>query len=466
MGFQFLESEEPNMKSSNYFPFGFRYPKGLAHNEYNPDPAIEEVKRRMAYLNRIHAMTNLPGHIFAAAMALFQSESDAKPDWFWKEIRAKLTTREVATIAEALADKVQDEPPRLEFPNAIALFDCRFVSTKEWEHIRRYSIGGSEAAAVLGVAKFQSQRTLYHEKKTPYKEIRNIDSQHILDYGHAVEPYVIGEIASRLGAKQRPEYRMFAHKMYPFITCNPDGILEFPDGSLALFEAKTAMWLKITDWKAGIPEYYAPQPRQYMEVLNDSRLNKGFIGVCLGGLPKDMIAHSYERDTEAGAKQVTQVVKYWKKYIERSVLPPFSGNPKLDHAAQYEYIPQNAPLWINPTSALPADTVPSFERYFELQAESKLLTKEINDTKSKEAALMQQIRSAVPEGMTICQIPDGMAYCIKATTGRKNTVKLGEIQNRAWSDAEDLQNMAEILKGTDCYWTTPKVSKRAYVSTT
>lgn len=446
------------MKISNYFPFGFRYPKGFPYNEGNPDPGIEAVRKRMLYLNKVHAHTNLPGHIFAAAMALFQAESKYEPDEFWDNIKKEMKMQDVARVAFHLSGAVQHEPPRLEFPNAIALFDCRFVSTKEWEHIRRYSIGGSEAAAILGVAKYHSLRSIYHEKKTPYEEKRGVDSQHILDYGHSVEPYVIAEIASRLGAKQRPEYRMFAHRQYSFITCNPDGILEFPDGSLALFEAKTAMWLKISDWKDGIPPYYAPQPRQYMEVLDDARLSKGYIGVCLGGLPKDMIAHSYERDPAAGAAQVQKIVKYWKTYIERSVLPSFSGDAKLDQSAQYDYFDMKLAN-LAASHPLPGEALELFEAYFDKQTQYKDLTASVNAAKAEESRILTKIREAVPEGTTICQVPNGVTYCVRAKTVQRRSVNLMEIKNRSLLAAQLLQTMAATMKGPADDWSKPKIKK-------
>lgn len=198
-------------KSSEYFPFGFRYPVGLHHDENNPDPKIEDVRKRMEYLNKVHAKSGLPGHIFAAAMDLFQSESPHTPDIFWNAVQRELTMKDVAEIAKTLAPLVSNSVERLDFPNAIALFDCRFVSTAEWEHIRRYSIGGSEAATVLGLSHFQSPRSLFHEKRNPPTKKKDVSREHILDYGHAVEDYVVDSFASRLGAVRVPEYRMFAH---------------------------------------------------------------------------------------------------------------------------------------------------------------------------------------------------------------------------------------------------------------
>lgn len=442
---------------TGYFPFGFTYPKGFPYSATSPDPALENIRKRMLYLNKVHALSGLPGHIFAAAMAKMQQESYFDVDDFWDSVKRSLKMKEVAQIAVAMQHLVADEPPRLEFPNAIALFDCRFVSIKEWEHVRRYSIGGSEAAAVMGASTFQSPRSIYHEKKTRCEEERSAGSQQILDYGHAVEPYVIGATASLLGAKQRPEYRMFAHKDYPFITCNPDGILEFPDGSLVLFEAKTAFWRKRDDWKGGIPKYYQPQPRQYLAVLNDPRLMRGYISVCLGGLPKDLLTHEYERDLSEEKKQVAHIVRYWKTYIERSVLPPFCGNSELDFNAHYGYQQQD-PLG-NGITILDADTIPEFERYFDLKADKDALAKTINSVKEEENEIQKQIVAQVPEGMTLVVCENNVTYRIRAASVSRDSVSLPQIETVSPDDANILKAIARRQKDSPNAFTMPKITQ-------
>ena len=136
---------------SNYFPYGFRYPEGFTYSDANPDPRVEAVKNRIAFLNECHDAaimpdgTQMPGHIFAAALDLFQKGSNLDVDEFWDKVKGTLDISEIAQIAQSLYPMVSDTLPLLDFPNAIALFDCRFVATKEWEHLRRYSIGGSGA---------------------------------------------------------------------------------------------------------------------------------------------------------------------------------------------------------------------------------------------------------------------------------------------------------------------------------
>lgn len=446
---------------SNYLPFGFTYPDGFAYNEANPDPALEAIKHRIDFLNTCHDFaflpdgTPMPGHIFAAAMDLLQKKSEMSVGDFWARAEQNFSHDEIGQIAQALYPLVQDTLPLLDFPNAIALFDCRFISTKEWEHVRRYSIGGSEVGTILGVSHFQSPRSLYHEKKSPNLSEHDAGMQQIFDYGHCVEDYTIGYVANLLGAKRYPEYRMFAHREYPFITCNPDGILSFPDGRFALFEAKTAIQWKEKDWKDGIPDYYQPQPRQYLEVLNDPRFTGGFIGCCFGALACDMKIHSYDRDLAAGAEQIQAVVDYWNSYIVPGVLPDFCDDAELNLDAAYLYTPVVASTG---EFALDASVVADFEEYFRLKALQKTVNEEIAAAKASEADLMAQIRPNLDEGVTISRKEGGVSYKIVVSDTRKDSVIIndipGEIQN--W-----LRNTAKALKSNGVGFNLPKISKKA-----
>lgn len=444
---------------SNYFPFGFTYPKGFRYSDANPDPGVEAVRKRIEFLNLCHDEAKMPdgspmpGHFFAAALDLFQKSSDLDVDAFWDLAQTELTTAQIAEIAQALLPKVADALPLLDFPNCVALFDCRFVAVKEWEHLRRYSIGGSEAGTVLGLSHFQSARMLYHEKKSPASGPHSAGTQQIFDYGHCLEDYVIGYVANLLGAKRYPEHRMFAHQKYPFLTCNPDGLLVFPDGHFALYESKTATNWKRDDWYGGIPEYYVPQPRHYLEVLDDPRFNGGYIGCCLGGLAKDIVIHSYDRDKAAGAAQVQKLVDYWETYIVPGVLPDFCGDPELDTEAAYMYDPHLTKVGTD--ANFDSSNIPEFEQYFQLKTKLKLVSDQANEAKVKENALMAEIKPCAADGLTLCSIPNGMTYKIKISEVNRESVSEkdlpGDIRN--W-----LLDRAAALRDKDTVFTTPKVA--------
>ena len=463
---------------SNYFPFGFVYPAGpnIPYSDANPDPAIETLKDRIAYLNRCHDCSSLEGHIFAAALKMLQERSAKDVEDFWDIMQAEFDPAEVAEMAGALAPLVAEEPPRLDFPNAIALVDCRFVSTLEWQHLRRYSIGGSEAAVVVGkvdengdqidgytqLSKFQTRRGLFYEKQATFVEVPNTPSkEYIFSYGHCVEPFVIQRAAAEVGAKQYPEYRMFAHRDYPFITCNPDGILMFPDGSLCLFEAKTATRHKRDDWEAEIPGYYIPQPRQYLEVLDDPRISGGYIGCCFGASKYDWVLHKYERDWILGKKQIEIEAKFWTDYIASGILPPFSGKAELDMEVVYGY--GNAPviassMATNISDDLPASSEILLEEYRALYQKKKILEQDLNQAKITESNFKDIIVAQVGEGLTIIRQPNELSYRVSlklSPTESVDTVELAKLNPQAVTTC---RAFAQALEEEELEYGKPKVS--------
>lgn len=460
---------------SNYFPMGFVYPTGpnFTYSKTNPDPAIEMLEARVAFLNASHDQSSLPGHIFAAALKLIQERSAMDVEAFWDTMQHNFTPAEVSEMADAVASLVADEPPRLDFPNAIALVDCRFVSTLEWQHLRRYSIGGSEAAVVVGkqdengdqingftqLSKFQTRRSLFHEKQATFAERPNsVPKQHIFDYGHCVEPYVIERAAKELGAKVYPEWRMFAHKDYPFITCNPDGILIFPDGSLCLFEAKTATYRKLDEWHEGIPEYYKPQPRQYMEVLNDPKISHGYIACCTGANRYDWVIHEYQRDPVLGKKQMEIEAAFWHDYIAAGVLPPLSGDPELDLQAVYGYdAAYAAAARTVSASTLPASCEPLLEEYIRLSGEKKTLSSIKNKAYEKEKNLKTAISLNVDEGLSVFKKANEVSYRVSYKTSTVERVDTSELLSADRDASYSCNALALALEDEKCEFGNPKI---------
>lgn len=417
---------------SNYFPWGFE------RDKKNPiaDQTLALIEKRMEWLNDCHALSGLEGQIFASALLEFAKAIDVEalrtlhslPDGeLWELLMLTYSKDAIADITNALAPHHANERPRLDFPNAVALVDCRFVATKEWEFLRRYSIGGSEVSAIMGLSHYSSPRKLYFDKRGEIPETTDINKQFIFDYGHCVEDYVVDTACAVLGASRYPESRMFRHKDYPFISCNPDAILEFPDGSLALFEAKTATRFKKEEWYRGIPEYYAPQPQQYLEVLDDPRLTCGYIGVVFSGLPNAYKIHKYERDKEMAKTQVQAICDFWHNYMETDIIPPLSGNASLDLDAVY-----CTPCSQNSAKAtLDAKSLDAFAKYFALKESRKEIDKKVNALKNVEDEQFDSIVAKYPlsDNALLCKKKDGMTYRIRQLKRNSESVDLAKIPN-------------------------------------
>ena len=441
-----------------YFPFAVKHDPGHPKAE----EAICRLEKRMQWLNQCHILSGIEGHIFAEAICAYAKRipsstvSASSHPTVWEFLMHQFQEQQIADLVIALAPQFADTLPRLEFPNAVALVDCRFVTTKEWEFLRRYSVGGSEVAVLVGKAHYGSPLKLYHDKRGEIPDLLDIDKEFIFGYGHCVEDHVVEKTCSLLGAIHYPEHRMFHHKDYSFITANPDAILMFPDGSLALFEAKTATRHKKDDWQDGIPEYYAPQPQQYLAVLNDPRLKKGYIGAVFGGLPSDFKAHLYEKNDAMAEEQIRAICHFWYNHIQKEVPPPLIGSAEKDIEAIYCTKQTGTG---SGTLSLPAYTADEFGIYFDLKESRSIIDKKVKELKEEGEKLLRSILELCPlEETTICTRSDGSGLSYRLRRFKKNDEWVDTVQLPP-QILDMLQLEAARIASPSLGFTNPKLKK-------
>lgn len=96
----------------------------------------------------------------------------------------------------------------------------------EWFLFRKDKIGASEASAVMGLSKFQTNVDLW-ELKTGLKEPKDLSKNELVNYGINAEEYL-----AKLFELDFPQYTVVNSKEivlsseeYPFIIASPDGLL-------------------------------------------------------------------------------------------------------------------------------------------------------------------------------------------------------------------------------------------------
>lgn len=152
--------------------------------------------------------------------------------------------------------------------DAYTLIDTR--NHDAWLKARTYGIGGSDAAAVLGLNPFKTNTTLY-EEKTGQIIPEDISDKPYVRYGTMAEPLI-----RELFALDYPEYRVEYHEnrilrsnKYPFMQASLDGELTDPDGRRGILEIKTSNIMdgRMFDrWKDQIPDNYYIQVLHYLLV--------------------------------------------------------------------------------------------------------------------------------------------------------------------------------------------------------
>ena len=146
-----------------------------------------------------------------------------------------------------------------------------FSSRDEWLKARKNYIGGSDAAAVLGMNPYKTNVKLW-EEKTGISEPEDISDKPYVKYGHDAEEHL-----RELFRLDFPRYQVFydpdtflVNDKYPWAHASVDGLLRDQEGRLGILEIKTTnimQSMQKEQWDDRIPDNYYLQVLHYMMVL-------------------------------------------------------------------------------------------------------------------------------------------------------------------------------------------------------
>lgn len=144
---------------------------------------------------------------------------------------------------------------------------------KDWLEYRRRGIGGSDAAAILGISPFATARDLYYDK---LKIVPFDDSESnwvAKKMGHLLEDLVAEIFHVKTGYRIYQIKKMFYHPVHTFMLADIDYFVELPNGRTAILEIKTTNYNAKDHWWSEdgqeiVPLNYEAQGRHYMAVMN------------------------------------------------------------------------------------------------------------------------------------------------------------------------------------------------------
>lgn len=198
--------------------------------------------------------------------------------------------------------------------------EIRFKGTPEevdaqWLAERKKGIGGSDAAAVLGLSKYSTPLTVWMEK-TGRVEPEDISEKEPVYWGRVLEDVVAAEFARRHPQlKVRRVNALLRSKEHPFMQASLDRMVTDEAGRKGVLEIKTCDARVKGDWEEGVPDYYLPQPIHYLGV---TRFEFYWVAVLCGGNHyKDF---SYERDQEDIDYLVEKEAAFWHM-VEDDIMP-------------------------------------------------------------------------------------------------------------------------------------------------
>ena len=120
----------------------------------------------------------------------------------------------------------------------LILADTEQLARPDWLELRKKGLGGSDAAAVLGISPFRTARDLYYDKLG----IVTTDDQAnwvALEVGTLLEPLVARIFEAKTGLKVYQRKCMFQHPLYPWMLADLDYLVDLPDGTTAIVQIQT-----------------------------------------------------------------------------------------------------------------------------------------------------------------------------------------------------------------------------------
>jgi putative phage-type endonuclease len=181
---------------------------------------------------------------------------------------------------------------------------------QQWLEDRRKGIGGSDAAAVLGLSKSRTPLQVYQDKRG--EGVEQEDNEAML-WGRVLEPVVRQQYAERTGRIVRLPEGILAHPKYPFMLANIDGVT----GDNRLVEIKTAR-TPIGFGEPGtdeVPQAYLIQVQHYLTV---TALSVADLAVLIGG--SDFRIYEIPADPELQGMIIEDEAAFWK-HVEDGIPP-------------------------------------------------------------------------------------------------------------------------------------------------
>ena len=200
------------------------------------------------------------------------------------------------------------------------------MSREEWLERRRLSIGGSDAAAIIGLNPYASAYTVWADKtgRLPDKPDNEAMRQ-----GRDFEDYVAARWCEETGKRVRRVNAMRYHAAYPFAHADVD---RWVVGEPAGLECKTTSVMNLKQFKDGAyPEQYYVQCVHYMAVTGAERW---YLGVLVLG--QGFYTFVIERDEEEIRALMETEAAFWE-HVETDVPPVADGSSATTDALSVIY---------------------------------------------------------------------------------------------------------------------------------
>jgi len=260
------------------------------------------------------------------------------------------------------------------------------MSREDWLEHRRHYIGGSDAAAVLGLSRFKSPFAVYMDKIGLGED----KTSTVMEMGNLLEGYVAELFERESGLKVQRRHRMYISEDHPFMAANIDrAVLRDPGG----LECKTTTRFNNSAWDEGeIPPEYYWQCMHYMAVTKAPHWYLAVLFRDNGDFKWFKIVADHEEIT----KLIQAEEAFWERVQKR--LPPETSGLESETKALNEMYPADSVV---------GDTADLTELVNDLGYRA-ILREEIG----KQEKLVEMIDQKIKRAMGFCQVGQGGQFAV------------------------------------------------------
>ena len=187
---------------------------------------------------------------------------------------------------------------------------------EEWKALRHKYIGGSDAAAVVGMNAWVSPYALWAEKTG---RLPGFDGNLATEVGTYLEEFVAQKFAQETGKKVRKCNLSWFNRDYPWAIANIDREIVGEDAGL---EIKTTSEMNLQKFKGG--EYPANYYCQCMHYLAVTGKQKWYLAVLIGN--REFKWFTIERD-EDEIRALMEAERKFKELVDNNTPPMADGAP-------------------------------------------------------------------------------------------------------------------------------------------
>ena len=237
---------------------------------------------------------------------------------------------------------------------------------EEWKALRHQYIGGSDAAAVVGMNAWVSPTALWMEKTG---RLPGFEGNLATEVGTYLEEFVAQKFTQETGKKVRKCNLSWFNSDYPWAIANIDREIVGEDAGL---EIKTTTELNLSKFKGGeYPGNYYCQCMHYMAVTGKK---KWYLAVLIGN--REFKWFTIERDDEEIQALMSAEEAFWEK-VKKNIPPMADSHPKTGEDLVKLY-PDSMDNTIG-IGAFESD----LDYYFKLKSQVKYLTQSIDGIENR-----------------------------------------------------------------------------------